>query len=154
MFPGTGESKAPGSKKRVTLPALSLHLTALVSQYHLFIESTRDMLRADGAPTAAPLTSQQGPVPVCSEPHMLQGSPGCLKCLLGSSHSKPAPRAGRLGPCQSLWPLEPLSAAPANGILQHCCTRAQQFHTHWLWGKFASTEPVQQRPTAWALGYC
>lgn len=87
--------QSTSSKKRVTLPALSLHLTALVSQYHLFIESTRDMLRADGAPTAAPLTSQQGPVPVCSEPHMLQGALDVWSaCLAPHTANLPQEQAG------------------------------------------------------------
>lgn len=66
VFPGTGESKAPGNKKRVTLSALSLHLTGLVSQYHLFIEDTGDILRAYRAPTGTSLTSQKGPLSVCA----------------------------------------------------------------------------------------
>lgn len=92
VFPSTGESEAPGSKKRVALSALSLHLTGLVSQYHLFIENTRDILRACGVSTVTSLTSQKGPFAVCAASPMCSREPWVSEAsALLLRHSDPTP---------------------------------------------------------------
>lgn len=93
VFPSTGESKAPGCKKRVALSALFLHLTGLVSQYHLFIENTRDILRACGVSTVTSLISQKGPFAVCAASSMCSREPWVSEAsALPLRHSDPTPQ--------------------------------------------------------------
>lgn len=102
VFPGTGESKAPGNEKKVSLSTLALHLTGLVSQYLLFIENTRDILRARGAPTAKSLTSQQGPFTVCAARPMCPREPWVPEVpALLLMHSEPTPENSRAGLCRA-----------------------------------------------------
>lgn len=117
------------NKKRVALSALSLHLTGLVSRYHLFLENTGDILRAYGASTAMSLTSQQGPLTVCAasltchKEHWMSEVPALL--LMHREHPKEQADLGfgrAWNHCSHSQ--QPQQMEFANGILQDCCTHS------------------------------
>lgn len=149
VFSGTGESKAPGNKRRVTLSALPLHLTGLVSQYHLFIEGTRDILGGHGTSTATSLTSQQGPFTVCaaslmrSREHWVSAVPAVLLM-----HSEPTPEDLAdlvfVRACNH-WSHSHHPSKWNSSALLHMSTAIS--HTLAL-GQVGSIKPVQQGPTA------
>lgn len=155
VFPIIGEGKAPGNQENHSLNIIfTLHRSEL-SIPPIYGEYWRHFKRVSGIHVCIYLTSEKGAFHCVEWAHVLESMSALLKHWMSAvpalllAHSDPIPQEQENSVLvRCTYQSEPVLSGPANRILQECCTWAEQFCEHWLWGNFRNTKPVHQGPIA------